>query len=71
MENIGISGFSGGKRMSHEYSVVSLNMKNLMSPTPRNSVLKSFILALNDSAEALVSLSRGIFTINVSAVNSG
>ena len=47
---------SGGKRMSHEYSVVSLNMKNLMPPTPRNSVLKSFILALNDSAEALVSL---------------
>ena len=32
-------------------------MKNLMSPTPLNWVLKAFILALNDSAEAFVSLS--------------
>ena len=52
----GSADFSGGLNMSHEYSVVSLNMKNLMSPTPRNCVLNAFILALNDSAEAFVSL---------------
>ena len=37
-------------------SVASLNMKNLMSPTPRNWVLNALILALKDSADALVSL---------------
>ena len=41
----------------HEYSVASLNMKNFTSPTPRNCVRKALIFALNDSAEALVSLS--------------
>ena len=39
-----------------EYSFESLYMKNLMSVTPLNCVLKAFIFALNDSAEALVSL---------------
>ncbi len=38
-----------------EYSFASLNMKNLMSPTPRNWVLNALILALKDSADALVS----------------
>ena len=32
-------------------------MKNLISPTPLNCVLNALILALNDSADALVSLS--------------
>ena len=32
-------------------------MKNLMSPTPLNCDLNALILALNDSAEAFVSLS--------------
>ena len=36
--------------------MAGLNMKNLMSPTPRNWVLKALILALKDSDEALVSL---------------
>ena len=31
-----VSGFSGGRGRCQEYSVASLNMKNLMSPTPRN-----------------------------------
>ncbi len=37
-----------------EYSFESLYMKNLMSVTPLNCVLKALIFALNDSAEALV-----------------
>ena len=55
-----ISGDSGYFRLAgacHEYSVASLNMKNFTSPTPRNCVRKALIFALNDSAEALVSLS--------------
>ena len=32
----------------------SLNMKNLMSVTPLSAALKALILALNDSAYALV-----------------
>jgi len=32
----GSADFSGGTRGCQEYSVASLNMKNLMSPTPRN-----------------------------------
>ncbi len=52
----GSADFSGGRRGCQEYSVASLNIKNLMSPTPRNWVLNAFILALKDSAEALVSL---------------
>ena len=39
---------------SQEYSFVSLYMKNLMSVTPLNCVLKALIFALNDSADALV-----------------
>lgn len=34
--NIGSADFPGGWRRCQEYSVASLNMKNLMSPTPRN-----------------------------------
>ena len=41
---------------SQEYNFESLYMKNLMSVTPLNCVLKALIFALNDSAEALVSL---------------
>ena len=56
----GIAGVSGFFRWAEgrcqEYSVASLNMKNLMSPTPRNWVLNALILALKDSADALVSL---------------
>ena len=56
----GEEGDSGYFRLAgacHEYSVASLNMKNFTSPTPRNCVRKALIFALNDSAEALVSLS--------------
>ena len=52
----GSADFSGGQGRCQEYSVASLNMKNLMSPTPRNCVRKALILALKDSADALVSL---------------
>ena len=52
----GSADFPGWRGKYHEYSVASLNMKNLMSPTPRNCVLKALILALKDSADALVSL---------------
>ena len=52
----GSADFSGGWGWCQEYSVASLNMKNLMSPTPRNWVLNALILALKDSADALVSL---------------
>ena len=41
----------------HEYSVANLNIKNFMSPTPLNCVLKALIFALKDSAEAFVNLS--------------
>ena len=34
--NIGSADFPGGRRGFQEYSVASLNMKNLISPTPRN-----------------------------------
>ena len=37
--------------------VASLNIKNLISPTLLNCVLKAFALALKDSTEAFVSLS--------------
>ena len=43
-----------GGQPSQEYSFVSLYMKNLMSVTPLNCVLKALIFALNDSADALV-----------------
>ena len=39
------------------YCVASLNIKNLISPTLLNCVLKAFALALKDSTEAFVSLS--------------
>ena len=48
--------FSVGGRGCQEYRVGSLNIKNLMSPTPRNCVLNALIFALKDSAEAFVSL---------------
>lgn len=52
-----VSGFfRWAERRCQEYSVASLNMKNLMSPTPRNWVLNALILALKDSADAFVSL---------------
>ena len=35
-------------------------MKNLISPTPLNCFLKALILTLNDSADALLSLSLNI-----------
>ena len=35
------------------YSIAILKRKNLLSVTPRRFALKSFILALNDSAAAL------------------
>ena len=53
----GDSGYFRLAGACHEYSVASLNMKNFTSPTPRNCVRKALIFALNDSAEALVSLS--------------
>ena len=34
------------------------NIKDLMSPIPLNCVRKAFILALNDSADAFVCLSK-------------
>ena len=40
-----------------EYSIASLYIKNLMSPTPLNCPLNALIFALKDSAEAFVSLS--------------
>lgn len=52
----GSADFSGGWGRCQEYSLASLNMKNFISPTPRNWVLKALILALKDSAEAFVSL---------------
>ena len=55
--NVGDSGYFRLAGACHEYSVASLNMKNFTSPTPRNCVRKALIFALNDSAEALVSLS--------------
>ena len=55
-EKMGQRIFPVGTRGCQEYSVASLNMKNLMSPTPRNCVLNALILALKDSAEAFVSL---------------
>ena len=36
MANLGSADFPGGRGRCQEYSVASLNMKNLMSPTPRN-----------------------------------
>ena len=36
MTDLGSADFPGGRGRCQEYSVVSLNMKNLMSPTPRN-----------------------------------
>ena len=39
---------------SQEYNFASLYMKNLMSVTPLNCVLKALIFALNDSADAFV-----------------
>ena len=36
------------------YCVASLNMKNLISPTPLNCARNAFTLALNDSADAFV-----------------
>ena len=35
-ENPGSADFPGWRRKCQEYSVASLNMKNLISPTPRN-----------------------------------
>lgn len=35
-KNLGSADFPGGWGRCQEYSVASLNMKNLMSPTPRN-----------------------------------
>ena len=52
----GSADIAGGRWGFQEYSVASLNMKNLISPTPRNWVLNALILALKDSADALVSL---------------
>ncbi len=52
-----VSGFSRWVVRCQEYNVASLNMKNLMSLTPLNWVRNAFIFALNDSAEAFVSLS--------------
>ena len=53
----GISGFSRlVERGFQEYSLASLNMKKPMSPTPLKCVRRALILALNDSAEALVNL---------------
>ena len=51
------SGFSRlVERGFQEYSLASLNMKKPMSPTPLKCVRRALILALNDSAEALVNL---------------
>ena len=53
----GINGFSRlVERGFQEYSLASLNMKKPMSPTPLKCVRRALILALNDSAEALVNL---------------
>ena len=35
-DDYGAADFPGGRGRYQEYSVASLNMKNLMSPTPRN-----------------------------------
>lgn len=48
--------FPVGTRKNQEYSVANLNIKNLMSPTPRNCDRKALTLALKDSADAFVSL---------------
>ena len=50
-DKIGSADFSGWRRKYQESSVANLNMKNLMSPTPRNRVLRALILALKDSAD--------------------
>ena len=36
VHDLGSADFPGGRGRCQEYSVASLNMKNLMSPTPRN-----------------------------------
>ena len=55
---LGGSGYSWLVALPYQaYCVASLNIKNLISPTPLNCILKAFALALKDSAEAFVSLS--------------
>ena len=44
----------GNPIMYQAYCVASLNMKNLISPTPLNCARNAFTLALNDSADAFV-----------------
>ena len=52
-----VSGFSRLVEQGfQEYSLASLNMKKPMSPTPLKCARRALILALNDSAEALVNL---------------
>ncbi len=51
-----VSGFSGLAETESRVYFANLNIKNLMSPTPRNWALKALIFALKDSADALVSL---------------
>ena len=47
--------FQVGNPIMHQaYCVASLNMKNLISPTPLNCARNAFTLALNDSADAFV-----------------
>ena len=47
--------FQVGNPIMHQaYCVASLNMKNLISPTPLNCARNAFTLALNYSADAFV-----------------
>lgn len=57
-ENHVVSGFTGSipKLGGYAKSLDNLNKKNALSRTPLSCNLKFFILALNDSAEALVLL---------------
>jgi hypothetical protein len=54
MRFIGSSGILGGRMIFKHKFFDNLNRKKLMSRTPLEVALKALILALNDSAEALV-----------------
>ncbi len=56
-QNRGQRIFPVGGSSSQPYCVASLNMKNRTSHTPRSWLRNALILALNDSAEALVNRS--------------
>ena len=53
----------------YAYSFVSLKRKNFISVTPLKAALNALILALNDSAKALVALLTKKFKTSSGSVN--